>query len=445
MLGYTVEEVEKLRIRDILTPDSAEQARRFIRNQMEVGVQQSRSTPLSLILEHVRKDGSTVWAEVMLSFLLDKKGNLAGIMGSTRDVTARKIAEEALQRSEEHFRSLIENASDAILIINGDGVLKYESPSIQRLLGYRFEERVGKSVFENTHPDDRKNVIDAFVQLVQEVGKITQMEMRVRHKNGSWRIIDVTAKNLLNNPAVGGIVANFRDVTERKKAEEARRESETRFRTVFEGTGVAMALIDKRGLPLGINPAFSRMFGYSFEEFCNLNKLKYLYPDDAMVDAGLYLELINGKRDHYTIDKRYIRKSGEVLWGRQNLSVVRSAEGKPEYFIAMIEDITERKRIEEALRQSEERYRELFENANDIIYTHDLKGKFTSINRAAELVTGYTRNEVLTMNIAQILPPESLRLAKEMIAAKVKEGGCQSRSRRGPQYVQLSAPSSLRT
>ena len=297
LLGYTVGEVEKLRIRDILTADSAEQARRLIKSQMEIGMQQSQDAALSLTLEHIRKDGSTVWAEVMLSFLLDKKGKFAGIMGATRDITARKIAEEALK------------------------------------------------------------------------------------------------------------------------------ESETRFRTVFEGTSMAIALVDRRGKPLGVNPAFSQMFGYSFEEFVKLNNLKYLYPDNAMVDAGLYTEMLNGKRDHYTVDKRYICNDGEILWGRQNLSVVRDAEGQPEYFIAMIEDITERKRMEESLRQSEERYRELFENANDIIYTHDLKGNFTSINRVAEQVTGYSLDEIIKMNIAQILPPESLNLAQQMITGKLKDGG----------------------
>ncbi|MBM3157354.1 MAG: PAS domain S-box protein, partial [Chloroflexi bacterium] len=381
LLGYTAEEVERLRIRDILTVDSADQARRLTRNQIEVGVQQSRSSPLSLTLEHVRKDGSTVWAEVMLSFLLDKKGNFAGIMGSTRDVTARKIAEEALQRSEEHFRALIENASDAVLVMNEDLTLRYESPAVERMLGYRVEERIGRSGLEHVHPDDIRdaNITKRVDRFLKESGAVMQSEVRVRHKDGSWRNIEVTGRNLLNNAMIRGVVVNFRDVTERRKAEEARRESEARFRTVFEGTGMAMALIDKKGIPLGINPAFSRMFGYSFEEFCSINNLKYLHPDDAMADAGLYMEMLKGKRDHYTIDKRYIRKNGEVLWGRQNLSAVRDVEGKPEYFIAMIEDITERKRMEEEIIALSNAFRATL----DPVLILDMKGNVREANDAA--------------------------------------------------------------
>ncbi len=276
LLGYTVEETLKLRIRDLLTPDSAEQARRLIKSQLEIGARQSKYADLSLTLEHVRKDGSTVWAEVMLSFLLDKKGNFSGIMGASRDITARKKAEEALRRSEEYLRALIENASDAIVIINSDGTLRYESPSLERMLGYRFEERAGRSAFENIHPDDRQNVIEMFTQLLQEPGGVRQAEIRIRDRNGAWHTVEAIGKNLLDNPSVNGVVANLRDITERRRAEEARRESEARFRTIFEGTGIAIALVDRRGMPLGINPAFRRMFGYSFEEFWRVNKMQYL-------------------------------------------------------------------------------------------------------------------------------------------------------------------------
>jgi PAS domain S-box-containing protein len=419
LLGYTVDEMMKLRIRDLLTPDSAEQARRLIKSQMEIGARQSKYADLSLTLEHIRKDGSTVWAEVKLSFLLDKKGNFSGIMGASRDVTARRKAEEALRRSEEYFRALIENASDAIVIINGDGTMRYESPSIERMLGYRFEERAGRSAFENIHPDHRQNVIDIFTQLLQEPGGVRQTEILLRDKNGAWHTVEAIGKNLLDNPSVGGVVANLRDITERRKAEEARRESEARFRTIFEGTSVAIALVDRRGTPLSINPAFRQMFGYSFEEFCSLNKMKYLYPDDALVDAGLFQELINGKRDHYTVDKRFVRKGGEVLWGRQNLSVVRDAEGKPEYFIAMIEDITERKKMEEELLLLSDAVR----MSTDSIVLTDLEGRLVEANEAALKIQGVkSKEELIGFKPSDYIVPEDQEKAFADLAALMEKG-----------------------
>jgi PAS domain S-box-containing protein len=226
--------------------------------------------------------------------------------------------------------------------------------------------------------------------------------------------LELNVGPFLLNGQLFGIVAVMRDITERKRAEEALRESETRFRTVFEGTGLGIALVDFNAKTLSINPAFEHMLGYNLEEFRQLEgNLKYLHPDDAMVDAKLYLEMVKGKREQYTIDKRYIRKDGGVIWGRQTLSVVRGAEGKPKYFVAMVEDITERKRMEDALRESEERHRLYFENASDVIYSVDPEGTILSMSPAVERLLGYKPEELIGKNMAElnIVPPEKLEQA----------------------------------
>lgn len=559
LLGYTVEEMKRLAISDILTPDSLNQASKLIRNQMDIMTPGSQHPSLSLTLEHVRKDGSTLWAEVMLSFLWDKDGKLSEILGATREITERKKAEEALRQSEQRYRLLAENMKDIIWTRDMDLKLTYTSPSVLEMSGYSVEEVMSMSLEESLTPaslelirpvldkalaagekgqGDLPEVVVLDVELTHKDGSITPVEMKVNllrdsagHPTGylgvtrditerkkaeealresqeelqaifdnardgialfdlegrllkvNKRVLEVggyttdeisgktfdllemftpesiermfTAKDMiLSGKEVPvfeceactksgrklnleihvspfflkgkrlGSVSIMRDITERKKAEDALKESEARFRTVFEGTGLGIALVDFNGKTLSVNPAFEHMLGYNMEEFAEIaSSLKYLNPEDSMVDAELYLETVKGKREHYTVDKRYIRKDGGVIWGRQNLSIVRDASGKAKYFVAMIEDITERKRMEEALRQSEERYRELVENANDIIYTHDLASNFTSINKAGEQVTGYRRDEVLAMNISRILTPESLELARQMTAHKISEGG----------------------
>jgi two-component system NtrC family sensor kinase len=287
LLGYTVEEAVKLQISDILTPDSLDQARKLIRGQMNMRAWGMKYPPASMTLEHIRKDGSTVWAEVMLSFMQSRDGRIIGIMGATRDIT------------------------------------------------------------------------------------------------------------------------------ERKKAEEALRQSEERFRTIFEGTSIGIALVGFDMKVIRINPAFERMFGYSLEEFSKLKNLEYLHPDDAMVDAKFYLEMLEGKRDHYTIDKRYTRKDGKVIWGRQNLSVVRSADGKPMYFIAMIEDITERKHMEDALRQNEEKLRLYFQNVSDVIYSFDTEFRVLNVSPAVERLLGYRPEELVGRPFYELnlVTPASLELA----------------------------------
>jgi PAS domain S-box-containing protein len=559
LFGYSIDEMMALKGRELLTPASAETARKVMEEELAIEAPSEQNSPRSVLLEHVRKDGSTVWAEVMMSFLRDEQGRIKGVLGVTRDMTERQKSEKALRQSEQRYRLLAENVKDIIWTRDMNLKLTYTSPSVYEISGYSVDEVMSMSLEESMTPASLELVRPILAKVLASEGKgqgdlpeVIVLEVELIHKDGSAVPVEMKI-NLLHDSAgrptgflgvtrditerkkaqealresqeelqaifdssmngialldlegklirvnkrvleVGGYdveeisgkplallnmftpesiermasvrdmilsgkevaafecevctksgtkmsleinvgpfflkgqlfgsVAVMRDITERKRAEEALRESEERFRTVFEGTSLGIALVDFNGKALSINPAFEQMTGYNMEEFKEIEgSLKYLHPDDAMVDAKLYIEMLKGKRDYYTVEKRYIRKDGEIIWGRQNLSVVRDAEGKPKYFVAMVEDITARKKMEEALRQSEERYRELFENANDIIYTHDLAGNFISVNKAAELVTGYTRDEVIGMNIARILTPESMELARQMIARKVSDGG----------------------
>jgi diguanylate cyclase (GGDEF)-like protein/PAS domain S-box-containing protein len=133
----------------------------------------------------------------------------------------RKRAEEALRQSEGRFRSLIENASDIIVVLNADGTAHYVSPSIEQILGYEPDETIGRNISEFIHPDDLPNWISAFAHRLQHAGAAeTPIEIRVRHKDGSWYVLEGRGNNLLHEPAVAGIVINARDITERKRAEE---------------------------------------------------------------------------------------------------------------------------------------------------------------------------------------------------------------------------------
>jgi diguanylate cyclase (GGDEF)-like protein/PAS domain S-box-containing protein len=147
-------------------------------------------------------------------------GFASGYEGIIEDVTERKRVIEALRQSERHFRSLIENALDTITILEPDGTIRYQSPSVERVLGYAPEELVGRSVFDLIHTDDREVVKAVFRDREGGTGGTTSLELRFRHQNGSWRTLEVVGKNLLDDPSVGGVVVNARDVTQKKEAEE---------------------------------------------------------------------------------------------------------------------------------------------------------------------------------------------------------------------------------
>src|SRR2546423_5665550 len=169
-------------------------------------------------LPGLHKDGSDLHLELSFGeFVEDGKHFFTGI---ARDIADRKQAEETLRQSEEQFRSLIENATDVITVLDREGIRQYVSPSIERSIGYQPEELVGKDPFELLHPDDVPVLRELFTTGIRQPGFIVTKEFRIRHKDGTWRTHEATAHNLLDDPAVRGIVVNSRDITDRKRLEQ---------------------------------------------------------------------------------------------------------------------------------------------------------------------------------------------------------------------------------
>ena len=173
------------------------------------------------------KDGRVLSVSLTISPIRDGSGAIIGASTIARDMTERKQSEEelrrsrqALQESELRFRSLVQNSSDVITILDGDGIIRYESPSIERILGYKPEDMTGKNAFDFVHPDDRPRLLAIFQEHLSIPGSIAPIELRFRHGDGSWRTLEATGNNLLHEPGVAGIVINSRDITERKRTED---------------------------------------------------------------------------------------------------------------------------------------------------------------------------------------------------------------------------------
>jgi PAS domain S-box-containing protein len=212
MFGYTAEELEGIEIYDLVAHS---------RENVDANVGRTLELGRVLIGErsYRRKDGTVVEVEIGAS-TISYDGQKA-ICATVRDITARKRAEEALRRSEERFRSLVRYASDIIVILAGDGEILYESPAVERVLGFTVEERVGTNAFDYLHPEDREPVARRFADLAREPGARLSAEYRVRDKAGDWRHFEAVGVNRLEDPIIGGIVVNLRDVTERRRSERA--------------------------------------------------------------------------------------------------------------------------------------------------------------------------------------------------------------------------------
>jgi PAS domain S-box-containing protein len=198
---------------DEIHPDDVARIKQAFQETVRTGVGQRGEFRFLL------QDGSVRFIESQGSVVKDDKGIAEKVLVVSRDVTERKRVEEELRRSEKRFRALIENSTDAIALLNPAGLVLYAGPSTERILGHANEDFVGRRIFELIHSEDRERTISLFNGLTQNPGHVVRIECRVRHKDGSWRWMEGTGKNLLNEPSVEAIVLNYRDITERKLAE----------------------------------------------------------------------------------------------------------------------------------------------------------------------------------------------------------------------------------
>ena len=269
--GLTVEEAMSQKIDEVLTPASLQYAFKVLEEELKtlMGNPDRIRDKLTVELEEYCKDGSTIWTENELKYLPDQDGKPIGIIGVSRDISARKQAEKALRESEEFFKEITENSSDIIIITDKNGDIKYCSRSIERLSGYKSEELIGKSGFTFIHPDDIERAVDDYGKAILTPDTAIPNEFRLVRKDGSTRYFDGLGKNLLDNPAVAGFIMNIRDITERKQAEEEKRKLEERLQRAHKmeaiGTLAGGIAHDFNNLLMGIQ-------GYASLALLNINQ-----------------------------------------------------------------------------------------------------------------------------------------------------------------------------
>ena len=219
--GFTLDEINMIPLERQMTPASLQRALQMFAETLspENLAQPDRLIPRAIELEFYKKDGTKFWSENTFTLIRDSQGQPFAILGSGRDISERKNAQEKLLNSEKYFRLLIENNTDAVVLLDPRGIILYESPQNARMLGRTSGQRLGKSGYEFIHPEDKGSVAQMLNELVQHPGAIHHIIFRNQHKDGSWRWIEATATNLLGESSVHGLVINMHDITGRKRAE----------------------------------------------------------------------------------------------------------------------------------------------------------------------------------------------------------------------------------
>ena len=331
------------------------------------------------------------------------KNPLTGeLVQSQMTETERKRADEASRDSEQQCRALIENALDAIAILNPDITIRYESPSMERLTGREAKSRIGKNPFEYCHPDDTTKVADEFIQLFENQVAVAHTELRLRHINGEWRTFELVGTNLIDDPLVAGIVLNLRDITERKQMEDQLLASEEKLRRVFDAIEYAIVISDLQGNIVDENEAALRYQGYSSKEEV-IGKSGFEFITERDRGRAIQEAMDSIERGYGSIEVKFQDKDGNEYDAEANATTIRDGSGNPVGFATITRDITERKRAEEALRESEERFRSLVENAPYMIIIADREGKILFINYTT---SGFTVEDTIGTSVFDYIPVE---------------------------------------
>ncbi len=333
-----------------------------------------------------------------------------GVLASAFNHMTSELREslDSLRHSEEHFRSLIENASDIITVLDGEATVQYESPSVERVLGYKPDELVGHSIMDYIHPEDVQRTLDA-LSLVREHGARPLVELRIKHKDGSWRYLEATGCNRLADPSIHGIVINSRDVTKRKQAEQALQDSEQRFRAIFENSpyGITIRKLADEAFIM-VNPAFERSTGFSSSEVIG----KTYYDLGLMPFPEYYLEQVERlKRDRIVqnVTLRTSNRAGEPRYVLFSAVVVEI--GGEECVIAVTADLTAEHRAEEALQAANRDWETTFNAISDAVWVLDLDHRITRTNKATADIFGVEPEEALGAHCWDVVhaggpPPE---------------------------------------
>jgi len=317
-------------------------------------------------------------------------------------ILRRREAEEALRRSEEKYRRLFENTQDALavdeMVYDDDGravdwrVIDV-NPAYEEVLGIPRGEAVGQlasSVYRDL--PQFEEVLETYAG-VAGGGSPTQFDLFFPR---TGRYLLVSGFSLGD----GQFATLTKDVTERRKMEEALRESEERFRSTFEHAAVGIGLISHRCEWLWLNRTFCHILGYSQEELRSLSPEAISHPDDLVRDMELFHELLDGRLETYSLEKRYRHKNGGLVWGHLTVSVVRDPLGVPKYFIAVVEDISQRKQAEIERERLLAELDATITSIADGVVIYSPTGEVVRMNPTAERVLGGSTGETLSERVA---------------------------------------------
>ncbi|ACL01817.1 PAS/PAC sensor hybrid histidine kinase [Desulfatibacillum aliphaticivorans] len=359
--------------------------------------------PSSYSFRLLHESGHVRWVELSVT-PIEWEGKPA-TLNFLRDISDRKKAENEIIEREKRFRATLDNMLEGCQIIGFDWSYIYLNDAAAKHGRMNKQDMTGKSMLD-LYPGIEQTEIFALMQdgMINRVSH--QVENVFYYGNGSNRWFELSIQ-----PVPEGIFVLSIDVTERKWAEHSFKESESRFRTLFEQAPIGIIMVAPNGFPIRSNKALRELVGYTEKEICARSFLEWTHPDERKASQRLIKSIAAGEETLKIMEKRYLHKNGDMVWGRTAVTAVRNSAGAVEYFIAMVEDIRESKMAEQVLQDSENRYRSLFMHSPDAVFTA-LDGKVFLVNQACLNLFGAKKDEdIVGKPILDLVAPEFRSLA----------------------------------
>jgi len=457
-LGYTVEEAKDRTLEETWTPESLKYIREVFAEELEIEKDKQKDMDRSRTIEvEVKcKDGSTIWAEAKMSFLRDKSGEPIGVIGITRNITDRKNAEETLRESEERHRLLLEVSPDPIVVYDIEGKTIYVNPAFEQTFGWSLDELREKRIDfvpEENWPETKQ----AISRMLQGI-KIQLFETRRLTKDG--RILDIQLSSSVffdrkKKPA--GNIVILRDITDQKRAERALRnahdelekrveertaelvltneklrqeivdrqyaeealgESEERFRMIFEKSSDGIIVADPETMKfLYVNSAICKILEYTEEELTQMG-VADIHPKESLEYVVSEFKAQAKGEKHLVTNIPFLKKDETIIYMDTNSSLVRM--GEKIRIMGVFRNVTERKQMEEALRESEKRYRAVVESQTEMICRFLPDGTLTFVNEAYCRFFDKRREELIGKRFWFLIPKNDRKKVFENIASLKK-------------------------
>ncbi len=360
--------------------------------------------------KYYKLDGSVMDLEVQgMPIIYD---GLPSILATFNDVTERNRIDKIKSVIEARYLSMIANIPDVISILGADGLVKYRSPNIEKIFGWLPEERIGTTGFFTVHPDDLEMAQRIFHQLLKKENSQMTFEFRYQCKDGSYKPVEMTASNLINDPSINGILLNYHDITERKKAESEILESSKKWEGIIEASPDGIALVSLDGKLKFISDKYSLIHGYPIEEKGrNLGRSVFDFIDESHHEKlieNINSLLTNNKQNRIS-EYTGIKKDQSRFDLSVNSTVLFDIDGKPSDILVISRDVTELKQADNELKESLKRYDSLARHSRVFHWEVDASGLYTYVSAPVADLTGYEPQDLICKKHFYELHPENGR------------------------------------